>query len=75
MLQLALPAQNRPAQQRWPDAPHASQVLLPQVNPAAQKSPLRALQQGCPSPPQATHALLSSRVDGAVQSTPCAQRC
>lgn len=75
MLQVAPAAQNRPSQQRCPDAPHASQVLLPQVKPAAQKSPLRALQQRCPSPPQATHALLSSMVDGAVQSTPWAQRC
>jgi hypothetical protein len=75
MLQLAPPAQNRPSQQRWPEPPQASQVLLPQVKPAAQKSPLRALQQRCPSPPQATQALLSSMVDGAVQSTPCPHRC
>lgn len=75
MLQLAAPVQKRPEQQRWPEPPHASQVLLPQVSPAEQKSPLRPAQQGSLSPPQATQVLFASTVDGAVQSTPCGHRC
>ena len=74
-LQVRAAAQNRPAQQRCPAEPQASQVLEAQVKPPAQKSPLRPLQHFCASPPQATQVLLLSMVEEAVQSTPPPQSC